>query len=403
MTRFDQQSLTFSGPTAMGGRAPTAAEWDALQRENSQLRQRLQYWESVWKAVSDDSLQYITLIDRDLRILSLNCVVEGWNEQDLIGQRIPELVPEKVRAGWEQLLDSAFSTGTSKPYELEAYGALHRTAWYRGVVSPIIVPGEARIEHALVMSIDETQHRLALSELEARQAELAHISRLSTLGAMAAEMAHELNQPLSAIANFARGCTLRNKSGELSSTTLEEILQEINTQANRAGSIIRSTRAFLRKQDCLRTMTSINELVTRILPVARIQTNRAGIAIRLELADNLEDLLMDEVQIEQVILNLTLNALEAMHETPAGEGEIVIRTVRNGSTDVQLSVVDQGRGLTHETAPRMFEAFFTTKPQGLGMGLSISRTIIENHGGRIWAAPNFQRGTTVAFLLPIPG
>lgn len=247
---------------------------------------------------------------------------------------------------------------------------------------------------------DVTERRVAEEEARAREAELAHVLRLGTMGEMAAGLAHEINQPLAAIVSFARGCTRRLRSGTEAETLLEPI-EQIATQAMRANEIVQRLLGYVRKQKPPRERAAIAELVQDVASLLAGEARRRGIVLRMELASNLPAVEVDRIQIEQVILNLVRNALEA---TPTGEGEPVveIRTEHDGAF-VAVAVTDQGEGLTAEQRDRVFEPFFTTKKAGLGMGLAISRSIVRAHGGRISASGNAGRGATFRFTLPVAG
>ena len=254
------------------------------------------------------------------------------------------------------------------------------------------------------------QHRLAqaraeaiLEETRARQhrAELAHAARLSTLGEMAAGLAHELNQPLSAIVSYATGCMVRIESGKADVQSLGEIVSEISTEALRAAEVLRRIRDFARNGELRLERVDPNDLVRSAVELANSGARRRGIALRLELGSDPLLVEVDRVQIEQVILNLLRNAFDAMEGTTLGERRVRIRTSPTVPKTVEVTIDDSGAGLPATLADRVFDPFFTTKPDGLGLGLAISRRIIEAHGGRLWGTPNDDRGSSFRFTLPI--
>jgi signal transduction histidine kinase len=253
------------------------------------------------------------------------------------------------------------------------------------------------------------QHRLAqaraeavLEETRARQhrAELAHAARLSTLGEMAAGLAHELNQPLSAIVSYATGCQVRIESGTADVQSMAAIVGEISTEALRAAEVLRRIHDFARNGELRLERVDPNDLVRSAVELANGGARRRGIAMRLELGPDPLTVEVDRVQIEQVILNLLRNAFDAMEGTALGERRVRIRTTPATST-VDVTIDDSGAGLPSTLVDRVFDPFFTTKPAGLGLGLAISRRIIEAHGGRLWGTPNDDRGSTFGFTLPI--
>jgi len=243
--------------------------------------------------------------------------------------------------------------------------------------------------------------RRELAEEQARrhQADLAHVLRVQTMGEMAAGLAHEINQPLGAIANYAQGCRRRIASGSLTEAELMEMLNSIAAEALRAGQTIRHLRSLVRKQESQREATDVNRIVHDALELTEPDTRASGVTVRLALADDLPPVLVDRVQIEQVVLNLLRNAVEAMHDC-RGDALLIVETRTDGAGSVEVAVRDTGVGLPADGGALLFEPFITDKATGLGMGLAISRSIVELHGGRIWAEPNGARGTAFRFTLP---
>ena len=256
----------------------------------------------------------------------------------------------------------------------------------------------------------EMDQRIAAEEQVQRHlAEMAHMARLSTMGEMVSGLAHELNQPLSAIANYARASLYRMRSagaGRLEPGDLEEVadaLEQIAGQTDRAGQIIRHLRGFVRRADAEHAAVDINHLVRDIAVLLEVDARVHGARLRLRLDDSLPAVVADRVQIEQVIANLVRNAMEAMDEVPPGGREVTILTTCTAYRCVEVAVRDQGTGMQSEDVHRWFEPFYTTKPNGMGLGLSISRSIVEAHGGRLEALPNPQGGSIFRFRLPIGG
>lgn len=243
----------------------------------------------------------------------------------------------------------------------------------------------------------------AEQRLQQHQAAIAHVSRLSTMGEMAAQLAHELNQPLSAIVSYARGCVRRMEGGSGGSPEILDALEQISEQAVRASEIIRRVRSFVRKGEPRRKPANVNELVFNATRFAEAEAKDYGVAMRFDLTARLPLVDVDAIQIEQVILNLIRNAVEAMRDGSLGSGELLIQTTPGEDGGVLVAVQDQAGGVPHEIADKMFDPFFTTKSDGLGMGLSISRSIVEAHGGRLWARPNSGGGMTFRFSLPSSG
>jgi len=244
-----------------------------------------------------------------------------------------------------------------------------------------------------------------------RQAELAHVARLNTMGEMASGFAHELNQPLSAITNYAQGCVRRLNRGAKNPDTLRDgedvdalrdAMEQVSVQAGRAGEIIRRIRSYVRKDQSAHTQVDVNALIQDVADFMRAEFDRSEVMIGLDLHNPLPPVLADAIQIEQVILNLIRNGIEAMADAKPGRRELFIST-RHAPEGVQVSVRDRGHGIPAETLDRIFDPFVTTKQGGLGLGLSISQSIIESHGGRLTAEAAAGSGTRFRFTLPASG
>ncbi|MEX1660381.1 PhnD/SsuA/transferrin family substrate-binding protein [Thioclava sp. 15-R06ZXC-3] len=245
----------------------------------------------------------------------------------------------------------------------------------------------------------ETADRLHMRELE-------HVARLSILGEMASSIAHELNQPLSAISNYAQGCLLRLKTGNFSQGDMETASGEIAAQAERAATVIRRIRAFVRKRESQRAQINICELLTECSALYHAQTHRAGVRVEVLCAEGLPQVIGDRVHLTQVILNLVQNAVDAMAQTEPAQRRILITAERaeepGRGAGICLSLRDRGTGMSETAMAHFAEAFYTTKPEGIGLGLALSRSIIEAHGGWMRAQrPADGVGLRVAIWLPI--
>ncbi len=273
-----------------------------------------------------------------------------------------------------------------------------RRIWVELTAAKTVWQGEPA---ALVVFRDVTDREAARERSRQHQAELAHVSRLSTMGEMASGIAHELNQPLFTIMNFAQTCRFKIESGRAGPDEILDNLEEITAAAEKAGQIIRRLREFVRKREPRRSTININKIIHEVVSFVESEARIDGIRLRLELA--LDELRVqgDTVLIQQVILNLARNGIEAMTGSKVDERELTIQTSEAGSDAIEVAVCDTGHGLSGEPVDRLFEAFFTTKPEGLGLGLSISRSIIEAEGGHLVATPNPDRGMTFRFTLPV--
>ena len=254
---------------------------------------------------------------------------------------------------------------------------------------------------ALRAQIEERQQ--ANDEAGALREELAHVTRVATMGELAASIAHELNQPLAAMVSNAQAARrfLSEESPELDE--VQEALEEIAEDGKRAGKVIRGLRELLKRGDRERKVLEVNQFVEDVLALVRSDAVMHNITLTTRLASDLPKVSGDQVQLQQVVLNLLRNGSEAMGDLKNGKRELVIATALGNAGDVEISVRDSGAGINADDMWRLFDAFYTTKPDGLGMGLSINRSIVEAHKGRIWATPNADDGTTFHFTLPTVG
>ncbi|SCZ62752.1 sensor histidine kinase [Thiohalomonas denitrificans] len=232
-----------------------------------------------------------------------------------------------------------------------------------------------------------------------REAELAHAARVNTVGELAAGMAHEVNQPLAAIGNYAEGCLVRLRQQE-AAPELIDALREIDTQAARAGAIVHRLRSFLRKEEPRPVPIDLNDAVIEAVSLFAPEAHRHHVALRTVLAPSLPRVCGESIQLEQVVLNLMRNALEVLEEAECERREIEVISARVAD-GVRVTVMDSGPGLSEEARQHLFEPFFTTKPQGMGLGLSISRSIIEAHGGGLAVADAPNGGAALEFTLPV--
>ena len=254
---------------------------------------------------------------------------------------------------------------------------------------------------ALAVSREISIQNKADKVVRAYEAELAHVTRLSTMGEMASTLAHELNQPLAAIVNYSGGALRRlRQNGAFGPGELQSAIEQISQQAKRASDMIRRIGKFVRKDEAQTASADLNAMIRNIYGLVEADSLSRGVRIRLDLADRLPAVSVTVIEIEQVILNLLRNSLEAL-EGSDNEREVVVHSKLNGSNMVEASVADRGCGLPDGDPNSVFEPFFTSKTGGMGMGLSISRTIVEAHGGRLSASANREGGAIFRFTLPV--
>ena len=248
---------------------------------------------------------------------------------------------------------------------------------------------------------EEALERARHQELQRHRAELAHVARLSLMGEMTAGLVHELNQPLHAVKSYARGSALRLLKLPQADEELLAALQQIGDEADRAAEIIRRVRRFVQKRELHSSELFVNRVVENVILLSKAEIDERRAIVALELGENLPAIVADPIQIEQVVMNLVRNGLEAMMDAPKDQRRLTIKTMLDGNDAVEVEVSDQGNGIDPDHMERVFEPFYTTKPEGMGMGLAISRSIIEAYRGRLWVSANPIRGCTFHFSLPV--
>jgi C4-dicarboxylate-specific signal transduction histidine kinase len=259
----------------------------------------------------------------------------------------------------------------------------------------------ADLTHGIILLRTTTARRRAEEALNKTKEELSRVARVTTMGELTASIAHEVNQPLAAVVTNANASLRWLSADPPNFGEAREALQRIVRDGNRASDVIARIRALLRKGEQVAHRLDINDTIGETVALTRAEAGRRGASLQIKLAANLPPVMGDRVQLQQVLLNLIINALDAMSSLTERPRVVSIRSSSPEPNSIAVAVDDSGVGLEPEQAARLFDAFYTTKPEGLGMGLSISRSIIEAHGGRLWATPNEGRpGATFQFTLP---
>ncbi len=249
--------------------------------------------------------------------------------------------------------------------------------------------------------MDVTERNRTEEALRDAQAELAHVTRVMTMGELTALIAHEINQPLAAVVTNANAC-LRWLMGPIPNLDeAREALARITRDGNRASDVIGRIRALVKKSGTEKARLDLNEAIQEVVGLVQSEIQKSGVTLQMELADDLPQILGNRVQLQQVILNLVMNGIEAMDTVTDRPREIRIRSCEHESDQLLIAVQDSGVGIDSQNLEKIFDAFYTTKPQGMGMGLAISRSIVENHGGRLWAVANDGPGATFQFTLDV--
>lgn len=369
--------------------------------EHQAVLDRLQENENRLRAIIESEPECVKLQAADGTVLEINpagvTLVDAERPEDIIGRRIYEVVAPEHRDHYRENMRRVFE-GESVVYEFKSITLKGRTAWMETHAVPLR-DARGNIFALLGITRDITEHKWAEEQARRHQTELARVARLSTMGEMATGLAHELNQPLSAIANFARGSLRRLKSGDVLPAELVVPLQEICEQAERAGEVMRHVRDFVRKSEPRLTAVDINLVVRSVVKFTELETRQQHAFVTLDLAPEQPRVWADSIMIEQVIVNLVRNAVEAMTEARTPRREIMMRTGRFGDDMIEIEVSDAGPGIDGAVIDQIFDQFYTTKPDGVGMGLSISRSIVESHGGALRAESRSGGGATFRFTL----
>ena len=353
------------------------------------------------RTIIESEPECVKLQAEDGTVLEINPaglrLVDANQPADIIGRKIYSVIAPEYIEIYRENMRRVFA-GEAVVYEFKAITLKNRIAWMETHAAPLR-DARGNIYALLGITRDITEHKQAEEQARRHQTELARVARLSTMGEMATGIAHELNQPLSAIANFSRGCIRRLRSGDMTAKELVGPLEEVCEQAERAGKILRHVRDFVRKRELQTKPMDINQIVRAVVKFTEHEARHQRTMVRLELDSKLPKVLADSIMIEQVICNLVRNAIEAMAEASSARREITIHTRLFSSDVVEIEIGDTGPGFDEAVIDQVFDQFFTTKRDGVGMGLSISRSIVESHGGQV-RAESGATGATFRFTLP---
>jgi PAS domain S-box-containing protein len=342
------------------------------------------------------------VIGRDYRYQRVNPVYErNWElpAEQIVGLHVRDLHGNQV---FEDILkpymDRCFA---GEQVSLADWFTTTRGRFYFSVIYAPLRFGSDQVEAALAITRDLTEYMLASEALRDAEAALARVNRVTTLGVLAASIAHEVNQPLGAMITSAAACKRWLAAQPPEMEKAQSALQRIANDGKRAGQVVDRIRALVNRQAPRRTFVDLNEAILEVVALTRDEVRRNAITLETSLATDVPLIEGDRVQLQQVVLNLLVNAIEAMRGCGARSRELAIGSAREGETAVTVEVRDSGPGVHADHTDQLFEAFYTTKEDGIGMGLSISRSIIEAHGGRLWVTPNVPHGAAFRFSLPV--
>ncbi|ROZ77132.1 PAS domain S-box protein [Ramlibacter sp. WS9] len=369
--------------------------------ELRRAQEELSASEQLNRHIFESAPDAMAVIGRDYRYRRLNPVYErnwkmpaekivGLHVRDLHGTEVFEQIlkpgMDRCFAGEQVSLTEWFTTASGRFY-------------YSVIYTPLRLDSE-HVEAALAITRDLTAHKLAAEALRDAEAAVARVNRVATLGVLAASIAHEVNQPLGAITASAAACTRWLAAQPPEMEKARSALQRIVADGRRAGQVVDRIRALVNRQAPRTDRVDVNAAILEVIALMRDEVRRNAISLDTSLALDLPPIEGDRVQLQQVVLNLLVNAIDAMRANGAKRREIAIASIRDDANTVTVEVRDSGPGVDPAQMERLFEAFYSTKEGGIGMGLSISRSIIEAHGGRLWVAPNGPRGAAFRFSLP---
>jgi two-component system, LuxR family, sensor kinase FixL len=371
--------------------------------EEKQLEEALKTRESHLRSILDTVPDAMIVIDGNGIIQLFSTAAErlfGYAEQEAIGRNVSELMPEPDRSRHDSYIARYHATGER---HIIGVGRIVTGMRRDGTTFPMHLSiGEMQSNGKVYFTgfvRDLTEHQQTQARLQELQSELVHVSRLSAMGEMASALAHELNQPLAAISNYMKGSRkLLAGNTDPNAPKIENAMDRAAEQALRAGQIIRRLRDFVSRGESEKRVESLSRLVEEAGALGLAGAREQNVQLRFSLDPEADLVWADRVQIQQVLVNLFRNALEAMAHSP--RRELTATNSRVADDMIEVVVSDTGTGFHDDVKPNLFQTFFTTKETGMGVGLSISRSIIEAHGGRMWAEDNASGGATFRFTLP---
>jgi PAS domain S-box-containing protein len=360
-------------------------------------RKRAEY---LTQQMFERSSDRISIVGRDYRYKRVNPAFErrwGMPAETIVGMHVADLLGmESFEQMAKAYLDRCFA-GEEVSYAdwlTTPFGRRYSEVTY----SPLR-PESERVEAALVMIRDLTEHMLASEALRKAQLELAHANRVATMGQLTASITHEVNQPITAAVTYALAARRWLSAEPPNFHEVDDALSRIVKEGKRAGEVVGRIRALIKKAPPRKDAVAINDAILEVIALTRTEAANNSVSVRTQLAEGLPRVQGDRVQLQQVLLNLIINAIEAMRDLGEEERELLISS-RNEPDGVSVEVRDSGPGFAPAALERVFEAFYTTKSGGLGLGLSICQSIIEAHNGRLWASPNVPRGAIFGFIAP---
>jgi len=370
----------------------------------SQLQRELRINEERWQAVIDNPFMGITVIDQNHRFIMTNSTFQnmvGYKDEELKELTPLDITPDGAQRETNRILFKELQQGRRDHFEQikQLQRKDGKLIWIQLYVFRI--PNRGSIgPHTFGMNFDITEKMQAQDALRVAQEELARAAQASRVGAMAASIVHEINQPLTAIATSADAGLRWTDRTPPDLDRIRKSFNQIVHARQRTADVIHGIRAMFKSEEISRSSIDLNELINEMLTLTQGELQRRTIVVRTELAKVPLFVMANRVQVQQVLFNLVTNAIEAMDAVVDRSRSILIKTELGGGA-ASVAIEDSGTGISPEDLKRIFSTFFTTKARGMGMGLSICRSIIESHGGRLWASPGLPYGTVFHFTLPV--
>ena len=375
----------------------------ALGEQRRNLRDSEQRFRLMVEGVKDYA---IFMLDAAGRVTSWNVGAErlkGYREDEILGQHLSRFYPPEEVARGKPDAALRLATATGRAEDEDWCVRKDGSRFWADVLITAVRDEAGELIGFSKLTRDITERKLAEDALQKMQTELTHVTRVMTMGEMAASIAHEVNQPLAAVVTNGNAC-LRWLAREV--PDLDEAraaVERIIRDGHRASHVIQRLRALAKRSEPQKAWLDLNDVIDEVVTLVHSEVRMHHAALEMELTSALPPVLGDRIQVQQVLLNLLMNGIEAMRAITDRPRELLIRSQQYDTETVLVAVQDAGIGLDPQQMARLFDAFFTTKPEGMGLGLSISRTIIEAHGGHLWATPNADHGATMQFTLPAGG
>ncbi|MBU1948883.1 MAG: PAS domain S-box protein [Candidatus Eisenbacteria bacterium] len=353
--------------------------------------------EEMWRSLVVNNPEHVFILDAGGKIRYGNRVLPGRRIEDFLGKIVYESFPPEEQINYKKALNRLSSTGKTQTFEILYVDSDGSRIWFDNTIARILFRGDKNA--VLVMARNITERKKSMEELQKIQEEITHAQRVLSMGEMATGLIHELNQPLCAIVNYTGGCLERLEAGTIQQGDLAHVMEEIAQLATHASNIIRNHWNFVRKNETKRPNVNLNQCIGRVIRLLEASIDAELITLHKELDESLPAITAVSAQIEQVLMNLLRNAIDAI--TELGTGVVIVRTFMNQNDMLEVVIIDTGQGISREIQKHMFDPFFTTKADGLGMGLSVSASIIESHNGRLWLESGSKQGTEFHFTLPV--